>query len=1303
MKQTLFLLSLVLTIFSVHAQVETTVIDGKTYYIYPFQQEVENNESRYYAFLDFKEVIKRDEKNRGIVSVDVKPLTKIQKARSPYIGMNKKTMKTMLQWIQEDAADMIEVSDNLMKDITPALEALPDGDYVQFYRDIPYVDGKTIRYKNDIVAGYFSIRKNQLNGPAKFFYPGGQLLKEGIYLNGSKTGTWKAFNYKVNFIKSYVSEKEEKSADEDGESAIIHDTITELITFKNGIRHGAYLRTRNAQILEKGEFSEDKSTGTWEYYGKREIKTRNEKGEWVTETKEDDYILLERYTLRTDKQRGKGLLFRTDVIHDNYRYGSDEDKLFFFDTLYEYDPQNFPNFGYFFSIIEQEENIELPEEAYESYEGSEREMEGDYMYEGYGEYGEMMDSAYSPLDNYQYIDGKRYRINQLIDSLGYLYDYEGIAESYHQNGQLRYRFEIQNGTLVEESPIYYDNGQIANEIVHIKDSNRFEQRFFDYYGTNYMTISYDKEGKVLKGRESDENEYIKLEGKKYMINFGTPNFLFNTYDSLKKGIDHRMLIEEKRWKQDSLLAGTTYFDPTSMTVETTENNFVGEPYYKAELLFGEEYKSLTGKLIYTYKNIELTNVISGEYTDYYGYRMNPWAMGADSTSPQVRALSWRYLYNLDGSKELKVNGQLFTGNYKSVLNGSTFKVSASDKAIALTIPSGYADYQIYMKQMPKYLKNKKPTDYLRSYFPDYGGRENIGTGILSFMEYDGEILNYRYSDNYDLDKPFVTDREEEVRSNKKPSKPRNHYANSHEGKYLNGKQEGAWITKDETGKVLRVFNYKQGEMHGDVIIYGIEYPAKKPKKRDEEEMYAYRDELPAYLQDPKPKKTTYYVNRRGYFNNGKLEGAVYTFNWLGDTLAVDNFKEGIQEGFSFKRNKLFYSESNFEAGEQDGITRTWLTRPGKDSVLLFELNFQNGSLQGQSVAYHANGKLAKKGFFLNGLPIDDFEAYDTLGFRYQYVKFQYNQPIEEKIWEENQLSIKYEFDWRDSIYFNTEAITSATSIDRLLYEMGFEDDELRRPYYGRPSLVDKTGITYTLTKYYPNDTIARHGMLEKGKKVGCWDYYSYEGVKLLEVEYFDTVLTLFDSIKFKSKGVLTYLDPKGQELSKHYVIEKIEKYDCSHSDHHEERMLYCFWEKDTNQHRINGYTKNYYDNGALQNEGWVKDGIPVGIWKLYDSNGNLDQVGVYKNGKRDGRWLKGDLGSVKNMSEICLNPNIENLEEILSYQEKLLDISVVYYNMGKEIRREYYGINMNNEEAPEGFYEEEEEFYFDESIEFEEP
>src|SRR5690606_6135354 len=133
----------------------------------------------------------------------------------------------------------------------------------------------------------------------------------------------------------------------------------------------------------------------------------------------------------------------------------------------------------------------------------------------------------------------------------------------------------------------------------------------------------------------------------------------------------------------------------------------------------------------------------------------------------------------------------------------------------------------------------------------------------------------------------------------------------------------------------------------------------------------------------------------------------------------------------------------------------------------------NGALQGQSVAYHSNGKIAKKGFFLSGQPIDDYEAYDTLGFKYQYVKFQYNQPVEEKIWEENELSVRYEFDWRDSIPFNFGDITESTSIERLIYQAGYTNYEMYEPYYGRPSLVNKSGIDYYITKYYPNDTIAR--------------------------------------------------------------------------------------------------------------------------------------------------------------------------------------------------------------------------------------
>jgi hypothetical protein len=48
----------------------------------------------------------------------------------------------------------------------------------------------------------------------------------------------------------------------------------------------------------------------------------------------------------------------------------------------------------------------------------------------------------------------------------------------------------------------------------------------------------------------------------------------------------------------------------------------------------------------------------------------------------------------------------------------------------------------------------------------------------------------------------------------------------------------------------------------------------------------------------------------------------------------------------------------------------------------------------------------------------------------------------------------------------------------------------------------------------------------------------------------------------------------------------------------------------------------------------------------------------------------------------------------MSYQEKLLDISVIYYQMTKVIKREYYGVNMNPDGPPEG-YEGEGEYYDD--------
>jgi antitoxin component YwqK of YwqJK toxin-antitoxin module len=273
--------------------------------------------------------------------------------------------------------------------------------------------------------------------------------------------------------------------------------------------------------------------------------------------------------------------------------------------------------------------------------------------------------------------------------------------------------------------------------------------------------------------------------------------------------------------------------------------------------------------------------------------------------------------------------------------------------------------------------------------------------------------------------------------------------------------------------------------------------------------------------------------------------------------------------------------------------------------------------------------------------------------------------------------VRYLFDWRDSIYFVPSDITETQSLDRVLSDLGLL--YYNEVYYGRPSLVEKDGISYHVTKYYPNDQIARDGAINNGKKTGCWQYYNYDGEFLYEVDYFDTIIQLNDSIRFKSKGILTDFNAKGQKISQSYVIEKFEKYDCSHTDHYEIRQLYTFWQENDTVDRLNGYAKNYYDNGVLQNEGMMKDGLPTGVWKFYDPYGKLNMVGSYAQGKRDGRWLSGDLSKSKYIGDICLDPNLPNLDEEISRREKELEINIINYVLGKSVSYESYDWDLNEQ------------------------
>ena len=48
------------------------------------------------------------------------------------------------------------------------------------------------------------------------------------------------------------------------------------------------------------------------------------------------------------------------------------------------------------------------------------------------------------------------------------------------------------------------------------------------------------------------------------------------------------------------------------------------------------------------------------------------------------------------------------------------------------------------------------------------------------------------------------------------------------------------------------------------------------------------------------------------------------------------------------------------------------------------------------------------------------------------------------------------------------------------------------------------------------------------------------------------------------------------------------------------------------------------------------------------------------------------------MGDICLNPNLPDLEKEIKYREKLLDIVITNYKMGKALNKEFYDVDLNS-------------------------
>lgn len=1235
------------------SQVDSVAINGKFYKIYPIREKIDIPEEYWYVVKD--EAYFEDPNNYFSIFGESRAFDRSSYENTSPAKLERLNKKLAQKWkpyrknphnglgfkqvVRKDPAAVITPNYTFNNDILPPFSAIPDGEYVQLFSDFCLVD-KTgnCQEQTERVAAYFTIKNNALDGLAVWVDLHGDTIKSGQFTNGLKDGEWKFSEYssRTMYLRRYQV-KHLKLA-----GSINSVSKQYVMNFKNGVKDGSYTyRDLYENLYITGTFDNGIESGNWRTFWNDTLIFN------VTHAPKDSSIRSHRPLIRTGQ----------NIISGGFEFNTKE---------YTYAPMSIPKelIEFDFGI---DTELELEEEEFQSLQIENYYNEYDYYNPDYPQriLDRLANSNNNPYDYYGNIDlyefvtdpnsGLYETRGHFTDSIGAKVLYDGAYEIYYPSGQLFTRYTFQDGELIDEGTLYWDNGQVLDSIEFNADSNKFYRHSYDYDGLLMTTAIYDSLGDFLRFDGPEKEKVVTLEIDGYLAELDEisytnmdyaivkqlqdvfpGNYVYRNFDLLDSVVPSETVSLYRQYSgyDSTTLLSEVIYDPENRTYVDYENSYLGNEYYRLERTFTEDFKSWTGKTTLHYGDFTVVNTASGILYDF-----------ETDTLPIQHVMRSYSDYDVTTDTEIFKNGVLYTGKfkYKNVRGRSKFYAHK----LVLKSGNGIAANKV-ARQLKGYLtkgKHSKNVNLMLVMEPESCQRieELLWRNLFSTASLD--FFNYRFD------------------SNSNWGYSRDVQCAKIHGQLVEGKAQGDWTGK-ASGKLMTKISFDRDEPIGTFERYGISKRATRYTRK--------------YSNDTLPRKNVHFLAETIQYVNGMAEGPYRDYTWYGSVQEEGQFENDHREGVFRRTFPEAYSVSQYKNGFLDGYVQTYLTLPEmNDTILLYDLNFQHGLLNGESNAYHTNGRIAKRGFFLDGEPIDDYEAYDTLGFRYHYVKFKFGYPIEEKIWEENQLSLRYQFNWEDSIEFDPSDITNSMSLDQLMLRLGYGRVSADDLYFGRPRLIDKTGLKYHMTKFYPNDTIARIGEIVDGKKIGEWQFYDYDGTHLYDVNYFDSVIVLNDSIRFKSKGVLTDIDDSGNELFKAFIIEKMEKYDCAHTDHYEIRQLYTTWEADDSLGRMNGFVQNFYDNGVLQNEGEMKDGLPTGLWKYYDPFGKLNLMGSFVQGKRHGRWLQGDLEKKKYLGEICLNPNLPDLEEEQKYRENLIDVSIITYYYGQSRGKQFYDLNLN--------------------------
>lgn len=439
------------------------------------------------------------------------------------------------------------------------------------------------------------------------------------------------------------------------------------------------------------------------------------------------------------------------------------------------------------------------------------------------------------------------------------------------------------------------------------------------------------------------------------------------------------------------------------------------------------------------------------------------------------------------------------------------------------------------------------------------------------------------------------------------------------------------------GEYLTRINYDSGRIDGYVILNNNENEpllATKYNKGKLNGTYVVFNKNEGFLSEPKPLLEANFIN-------DTLDGWVVCYH-NGEEKERIHFIKGMATGY--------YSKNIIQKIEAEQSDSTHNYQPYTKIYKELKLKLENGIIKDTIYGYFDNGGIK-------------YRAIVDKGFHHRYI-----------------------YNWVPNFFIKDTEGAIDTSLKEQLTYSGFKFDETTFHnsggiLFGIGTYGSETGfdldplydnVKATFTFYYKNGMKSQEGKMANNMKHGTWKFYGENGTLMKEIDY-KSGRDSSTPNRIYYRGKIKAYYPNGKKMMEGLITDEELSYQCNQEVEvsYEEVYYLSFFNEagDSLIKRQTGPVTDFHLNGNKHFSGQITNGLRTGLWKFYDPNGNLKAIGEYADGKKQGKWLDGDLGGVNYIDNACsINEALSMMKE---RQAKDIDITETLYEMGTEVSKSH--------------------------------